>query len=338
MGENQSSTCPNCGSPLDVKPGDTRIKCAYCGSSIVVGEHEDSTAEFPKFTFKIDEQTAHELGTVGKVTAGIAISSLLIPLIITLVVFCGVGVTLFFVFRNVNSTIKNVILQPTGPAIAFLTDAPTAAFRPLPTAVPSPTPTEAATPTAFPTPAPFANLLFQDDFSSTSSGWDQSHDAEYTLEYKNNAYHVLVGAQNGGESVWIGDSYTNVSVEVDVNQGVGPDDALMGVSCRFKPDIGGYSFEFARDGTYGIYKYTQGSPEALTESQLDPDTVNVSGINHIQGVCAGSTLTLLLNGQALAQVDDPTYITGGAGLIVRTGYSGNPGIDVTFNQFVVKGP
>ncbi len=29
----------------------------------------------------------------------------------------------------------------------------------------------------------------------------------YTLEYKNNAYHVVVGEQNGGQSVWVGDNY-----------------------------------------------------------------------------------------------------------------------------------
>jgi LSD1 subclass zinc finger protein len=82
MAELQSSTCPNCGSPLDVKPGDTRIKCSYCGSSIVVSEHENSTLEFPQFTLKIDEQTAHEIGAVGKVTAGIALSSMILPLLL----------------------------------------------------------------------------------------------------------------------------------------------------------------------------------------------------------------------------------------------------------------
>jgi hypothetical protein len=41
---------------------------------------------------------------------------------------------------------------------------------------------------------------------------------------------------------------------------------------------------------------------------------------------------------ALAQVDDSTITSGEAGLIVRTGDSGTAGIDVSFNQFVVKGP
>jgi hypothetical protein len=113
---------------------------------------------------------------------------------------------------------------------------------------------------------------------------------------------------------------------------------LIGVSCRFTQNVGGYGFEFAKDGTYGIYKYTQGSPEALDESVLEPNTVNTSGMNQIEGVCAGSTLTLLLNGKPLIQVDDSAYASGGAGLIIRTGGSGTAGIDALFNQFVIKGP
>jgi LSD1 subclass zinc finger protein len=334
MAELQSSTCPNCGSPLEVKPGDTRIKCAYCGSSIVVSEHENSTPELPQYSFNIDEQTARGISTVGKVTAGIAISGIILPVVISVVILCIVGIILVFVFSNVNSAIKTVAIPLTQPAVAL----PMALATALPTPTIVPSPTAEPTATLFPTPLPFTTVLRRDDFSMTSTGWDQVHETDYTLEYMNNSYHVFVGAQNGGQSVWIGDNYTDVSVEVDVNQTAGPDDASIGVSCRFTQDVGGYGFEFSRDGTYGIYKYTQGSPDALDESVLDSNTVNTTGTNHIEGSCVGSTLTLLLNGKPLMQVDDSAYSTGGAGLVIRTGSSGVPGIDVLFNQFVIKGP
>ncbi len=334
MAEIQSSTCPNCGSPLEVKPGDTRVKCAYCGSSIVVSEHENSTPESPQYTFKIDEQTAQELSTVGKVTAGIALSSIILPLVITMVVLCVVGIIMVFAFSGLHLASKTTTNPATKPAAAIPLALPTE----VPSATAVPSPTALPTPTFFPTPVPFTNILFHDDFSSTSTGWDQIHETDYTLEYKNNSYHIVVGKQDGGQSVWIGENYSNVSVEVAVNQAAGPDDAMIGVSCRFTHGAGGYSFEYAKDGTYGIYKYTQGSPDALDENMLDPNTVNATGTNHVEGICAGSTLTLFLNGEPLMQVEDSTYATGGAGLIVRTGSSGTPGIDVLFNLFVVKGP
>jgi len=336
MEELKPATCPNCGSPLDVKPGDTLIKCAYCGSSIEVSEHPDSTPEIPQFSFKISDETARELGTVGKVAGGIAIGSFVIPIIITVVILCGVGIALFFVFRNVNSSITSALAQATATTAPLDTPYPTASPFPTPTVVPTDTP--APTDTLFPTPAPFANLLFQDNFTSTSTGWDQEHDADYTLEYKNGSYHFVVNAKNGGQSVWHGDNYTNVSVAVDATLNAAPVDGMVGVTCRYTNNVGGYSFEYAKNGTYGIYIYQQGGPDILDENTLDPNTINPTGPTHIQGICDGSTLTLVLNGVALMQVDDSTYTSGGAGLIVRTGNSGTGGIDVSFNQFVIRGP
>jgi len=337
MEELKPTTCPNCGSPLDVKPGDTRVKCAYCGSSITVSEHADSTPEVPQYVFKIDDQTAHDLGTAGKVAGGIALGSILIPLIITVVVLCGVGATLFFVFRNVNSTIKSALPLLASTDVALATPYPTDTPYPVPTA--APTPTDAPTDTPFPTPIPFTNVLWKDNFASVSSGWDQVHETDYTLEYKSGSYHVTVGKTDGGQSVWNGNDYTDMSVEVDATLNSGPDDALVGVSCRFSQDKGGYSFEISKNGFYGIYVYdSTGSPSGLYEDTLSPNTVNPSGVNHIEGICSGTTLTMVLNGVTIAQADDSSVQSGAAGLIVRTGDSGTAGIDVSFNQFVVKGP
>jgi len=331
MEELKPATCPNCGSPLDVKPGDTEIKCAYCGSSIIVSEHLDSTPEVPQYTFKISDQTAHELGTAGKVAGGIAIGSFILPIIITVVVLCGVGAILFFVFRNVNSSLKTALVLPTSTEVLLPT--------PFPTDTPAPTATPLPTDTLFPTPVPFTNVLFKDNFSSVSTGWDHVHETDYILEYKNGSYHVVVGKQGGGQSVWNGKDFTDMSVELDATLNTGPDDALVGVACRFSQANGGYSFEFSRNGFYGIYLYdSSGSPTGLYENTLNPDTVNVSGPNHIEGICSGTTLTMVLNGVMLAQVNDSTLPSGAAGLIARTGDRGTAGIDVSFNQFVVKGP
>jgi len=336
MEELKPSTCPNCGSPLEVKPGDTQVKCAYCGSTITVSEHPDSTPEAPQYTFKIDDKTAKEIGTVGKVAAGVTIGSFVLPIIITVVVLCGIGGILFFVLRSVNKTINTALDLSTSTMMPLDTPFPTDTPVPPPTA--APTPTIAPTDTLFPTPAPFPNVLFRDNFTSTSSGWDQEHDTDYVLEYKNGAYHAVVNAKGGGQSVWHGDSYTNVSVEVDAAFNAGPDDAMIGVSCRYTNNVGGYGFEFAKNGTYGIYIYQQGYVDSLDENTLDPNTIHPTGPNHIEGICNGSTLTLMLNGVALMQVDDTTYTSGGAGLIIRTGDSGAPGVDANFNQFLVKGP
>jgi hypothetical protein len=113
---------------------------------------------------------------------------------------------------------------------------------------------------------------------------------------------------------------------------------MMGVTCRDDDNGNFYSFEFSQDGTYGIYKYSNASGDALDENNLDPNTVNQNDVNHIEGVCSGDTLTLLLNGQVLSQVVDSDYPKGIVGMTVRTGSSGDPGVDVLISDFVVKGP
>ncbi|MCL4530581.1 MAG: hypothetical protein M1282_14350 [Chloroflexi bacterium] len=197
------------------------------------------------------------------------------------------------------------------------------------------------TPRPIDTPVPFSKILFKDNFTKTNSGWDVSHDSNYTLEYKSGKYHILINKTDGGQVVWNAntDNFTDMSVEVDAQETAGPSDGLIGVACRASQDGGMYTFEFSQNGDYGIYKYdSNGNATSLDESTLSPNTVNQGDANHIEGVCSGSTLTLILNGQALLQVEDSDYTTGGAGLIVRTGSSGDAGIDTLFSNFLVKGP
>jgi len=38
----EALTCPNCGAPLDVKPGEDITFCLYCNSTIHIGKHEET--------------------------------------------------------------------------------------------------------------------------------------------------------------------------------------------------------------------------------------------------------------------------------------------------------
>ena len=202
-------------------------------------------------------------------------------------------------------------------------------------ASPAPTPTQ-----VIPTPVPFTTVLFQDDFSSSSSGWPRARNSKYTLEYKGGTYHVLINEQGQGQEVTSASEkdYADTSIAVDIQQTAGPNDGLMGVTCRNDGNGNFYSFEFSQDGTFGIYKYSKDSGDALDEESLQPNALNPQGVNHIEGICQGDTLTLLLNGQVLSQVQDSDFTKGEVGLIVRTGSSGNAGEDVLFSHLVVKGP
>ncbi|HVN16277.1 MAG TPA: hypothetical protein VMT73_11095 [Anaerolineales bacterium] len=341
--------CPNCGSSVHTDGTKKEAKCEYCGSTVIVPESlRNQPAPAPvevnfggfqsggsqsggfqpgDFTPFSNDQVAKSIGTAAKVTAGVTALSVILPVVFTCVILGFVGVVLYFVFSGVNKSIPAIAAIPTD---SFPTVAPTAVPD---TAVP---PT--AIPTPFDTPTPYTKVLLKDNFTNTSSGWDKTKNSDYTLEYLKGKYHVLINKENGGQVLWIGDSYTDMSIEVDALQTAGPNDGDMGVACRPNDSGGFYSFEFTQDGHYGIYKYTDWNPEPLAEGVLDPNTISTTTPTHIEGVCDGSTLSLILNGQALLQVQDSDYTKGGLGLIVTTGNTGQPGVDVLFSTFLAKGP
>ena len=266
---------------------------------------------------------------VAKATIGFTALSFILPVVLTCVILAAVGGILFYVFSNMNSAL-NQSNQTISTALAPINEVSTA------TPAPTPTPTE-----SIPTPVAFTKTLFTDDFTKPSSGWDKHHDSDYTFEYKDGHYHVLINKRDGGYDIWPDSTnkYKDVSVEADVQQTNGPNDGMIGVICRAKDDGSVYAFEFDQNGDYGIYKSdSNNNITALDEGTLDPNTVNQNDVNHIEGVCDGDTLTLLLNNQVLLQTQDSSITAGGAGVIVQTGSSGDPGVDVLFSNFVVKGP
>lgn len=329
MSDTRSFQCPNCGSPIIPSGSEKEIKCAYCGSTVIVPEElRDHTPPQVQINFPQSSQgydgVAQSIETVGKVTAGVTagvtVMSFVLPVVLTCIILGAVGGILYAVFSSLNSTNQSSNL-PSIPFIATATIEPTLA------------------PTPIDTPIPFSKVLFKDNFTNPLSGWSRSRNSKYTLEYKNGKYHVLINEQDSGQATWISNTYKDVSVEVDTLETTGPNDGLIGVTCRNTDDGKMYSFEYSQDGSYGIYKYSaDGSTDSLDEGTLNPNTVTQGGVNHLEGVCAGDLLTLILNGQVLLQVEDSDYTTGGTGMIVRTGPSGDTGIDVLFSNYLVKGP
>jgi hypothetical protein len=316
-------------------------KCDYCGSTVIVPEELRDKPEPVTFSYDsfykdfntaiptINKDISKSIGTAAKVTAGVSLGvtavSIIVPLVITCMILGFVGFILFSTFSSVNKTIAAI------PTSMF--SAPTTA----PTSIPQ-TPTPAFTPTPINTPVPYSKVLLKDNFAKSSSGWSKIKNSDYTLEYKNGKYHVLINKQNGGQVTWIGDKYTDVSVEVDVEQTAGPGDSEVGVVCRPTDSGGFYSFEFNLNGEYGIYKSTDWNSEPLAQGTLEPNTLSANTVNHLEGICDGSNLTLLLNGKALLQAQDSEYTKGGVGLVVTAGSSGDAGADVLFSNFLSKGP
>ena len=343
MSEASTFNCPKCGAALTATSSAAEMQCPYCGNTVIVPE--ELRAQLLQAEQSVEMERA--VGTASKVAVGVLGGTLALPIVIVVLTFCIIAATFFFVSQMINQTFSSVaqITNPTSIGV-FLTSIPNPTDLPRPTAAPRFTATPRATPLPTPlpaaTPTPYNKIVFKDDFSNTSSGWDRKNSSDYILDYVAGGYRIFIGKDDGGQLVWIKDGLSNVSVEADVQKIGGPDDAWFGVTCRMKEGTGGYAFELSMDGSYEIDKYTftsNGDEKAtLTDGTMKLDLLKVAEANHLRAACDHSTLSLFVNEQFVSQTSDSAFTSGGVGLISLTGGSGQSGVDQLYSNFVVKGP
>lgn len=183
-------------------------------------------------------------------------------------------------------------------------------------------------------------IYFQDDFSSSGSGWTEDTIEQGLVEYADGSYRILVTEEY--YSIWSymehGDQ-TDVSVEVDATKIGGDDINEFGVMCRYGITETFYAGLVTSDGYYGIMSSTiLGDLELLGTGEFQVSDVISTGAatNHIRLDCVGNQLSLYANGELLMQVTDDTHTTGYVGLYAGTYEVG--GTDVLFDNFVVHAP
>lgn len=184
------------------------------------------------------------------------------------------------------------------------------------------------------------NLLFSDDFSSKSSGWDEVRDDTGMTDYDQDGYRIQV--LDTQTDYWANPGLSglgDVSISVDVKKLAGPDDNDYAVLCRYVDTNNFYAFLGSSDGYYGITKVVDGSQDLIGQDQLLPTDAIKQGdgvVNSLRADCVGSTLTLYINGTQIASVQDTTFTAGDVGLMAGT--FDTAGTDILFDNFVVRKP
>lgn len=185
------------------------------------------------------------------------------------------------------------------------------------------------------------NVLFTDDFSSSSSGWDTVRDDTTGMtDYDQGGYRIQVLETK--TDYWANpglSGLTDVSISVDVKKLGGPDDNDFAILCRYVDVDNFYALLASSDGYYGITKVVGGSQELIGQDELLPSDAIKQGaevVNTLRADCVGSTLTLYVNGTQVASVQDATFTTGDVGLMAGT--FDTAGTDMLFDNFVVRKP
>jgi hypothetical protein len=188
------------------------------------------------------------------------------------------------------------------------------------------------------TQPPPGTILFQDDFSNPSSGWNQVNAPNGATDYADGMYRIWVNETN--LDVWArpGLDFANVRIEVDALKVGGDRNNRFGVICRLTGANSFYIFLISSDGYYGIGKVINGQFWLLNAEKLQasPAIQPGSALNHIRADCAGSSLALVVNNQKLAEAQDGELQSGDIGLFAGT-YA-TPGVDIRFDNFSASVP
>jgi hypothetical protein len=128
---------------------------------------------------------------------------------------------------------------------------------------------------------------------------------------------------------------TDLIIEVDATQVLaGPEnDNEYGVACRVQPDGDGHYLSISGDGYYGIWlNYGPDWVPLVDWSQSDA-IQRGNATNRIRAMCDGPKLSLFVNGQHLATVEDTTF-AGGDIALTATSYEGTA-TKIIFDDLVV---
>jgi len=221
---------------------------------------------------------------------------------------------------------------------------PTLTMSPTPTSTPpstpSPTPTLTASPTPNPTPmpTPTGTVLFSDDFSDASSGWDTYSDDEGSASYENGALHVMdypysLYSENSYISLYL----TDFILEVETQLVDGSDDNWHTIICRSDMTSNYYAFGISADGYYHITKFINGLPIILIEpTSTEYIDIGQGRHNLVQVRCVGSDLGLSVNRNMVANINDDSLVSGYIGLGCEA--LGPEFTEVLFDDIVVTAP
>jgi hypothetical protein len=181
-------------------------------------------------------------------------------------------------------------------------------------------------------------VVFEDDFSDTQSGWNRAKGPGGESDYADGMYRILVNQSETDIWALSGLDLGDVSIEVNALKVGGDRNNRFGVICRAVDNSNFYSFIISSDGFYGIGKIRDNSYALVGMASLQPSKAILPGSanNQIRADCLGNTLTLYVNGEKLAEVQDSDFSSGDVGLIAGT-YE-DPGTDIRFDDFIVRGP
>jgi hypothetical protein len=264
--------------------------------------------------------------------------------IVLLLICCLGSAVIWFVFQNPIGQMLGIssstnISIPTASAIASRTPS-SSRQKAVPTSPARATGVPKVAATA--TQPGLGRILFQDNFSDSSSGWVETDLGDAQFKYDGGVYSIALtkGGLNSF-SVLPKHAFDNVSIEADATLTAGPTNSIYGIICRATAGNvmqKAYEFLITADGGYGIIKVTgpnAGESNLLGQEGKSSAIHTGKATNHLRADCSASDLALYVNGSKLLSVTDNEFKQGQTGFAVSSP-ANSSGYTVHFDNFVVR--
>jgi hypothetical protein len=175
-----------------------------------------------------------------------------------------------------------------------------------------------------PDPCNEEGTLLNDDFDgSKECGWTVYNRSGATASIEDGVFQLTTSQP--GQIWWTnaGRNFDDVIITTTVRQLSGPNDNAFGVICRYQNPENFYLMLISGDGYYAIGKYQSGSNQVTYlsgEGQFVSSEAINQGVasNELRVSCIGNELSLAINGITVANVADPTFVTGDVGMGAST--------------------
>ena len=181
-------------------------------------------------------------------------------------------------------------------------------------------------------------VLFQDDFSDPSSGWNRVEDEAGFADYSEGTYKFLIRKPNWYFWATPSLSFTDVRVETRARQDSEAGTHVYGVICRYQDPENFYFFTVTGDGYFAISKFLDGHELLLEMDTMESSEAILQGAatNHLGVECVGNRLSFYANGSHLGSAEDDSFSAGDVGMIVST-LSGEE-VEFMYDYFSVLSP
>ena len=183
------------------------------------------------------------------------------------------------------------------------------------------------------------NVIFSDDFSDSSSGWDIYSDDSGWVNVEDGWLHLMNNTEAPDETDSECNRYfTNFILEVETKLVAGTDDNWHSIGCRLTDDGSYYKFSISADGYYRVSIWIEDIDIDQSNGPRSSSYINQGqgAVNLMRIECIGDRLRLYANGHLLREMTDDR-LTGGDIYFAVSSLAGSYS-EVAFDNLVITEP